>query len=489
MSAPCSRRRLLASAAAAGLAAGIASPLAAAAPRQLIADRRSIVVNGKAASVFGLHGPDGRSGLTFAPGERFAVDVLNRTGEPTIIHWHGQTPPPGQDGVTNTGYVAPIEPDATQRYDFPARPGTHWMHSHHGLQEQALLAAPLIVRSAEDASLDAQDVTVLLHDFSFRSPAEVLATVTGGAGMHHGTSTSLGQMRHGGHAASGRHGMAGMDLNDFDYDAYLANDRTIADPMVVRTERSGRVRLRLINGATSTAFWIELGGLRASLLAVDGNPVAVLDLRRLPLAQGQRVDLLLTMPQGGGAFPITAQREGDRQRTGIILASPGSTVPRMSDLANAPVGPIDLSLETSLAAIAPLANRQPDGRHRVVLTGGMMPYAWTLDGRSWENRQALRIKTGHRIEVELANNSPMANPMHLHGHHFQVVAINGRRFAGAVRDTLLVPVGTSLTIAFDADNPGRWLLHCHNLFHMATGMMTEVSYAMSARAVADQSGS
>ncbi len=477
MSALYTRRRLLASVSAAGLAAGMPAPLAATAPHQLVADRRTIVVNGKPASVFGLHRPDGQSGTVLEPGERFTLDVLNLTGEPTIIHWHGQTPPPTQDGVTDTGYAAPIAPGATQRYDFPARPGTHWMHSHHGLQEQALLAAPLIVRSAEDASLDAQDVTVLLHDFSFRSPAEVLATVTGGAGMNHGATASPGRAQHGRQDTHGRHGMAAMDLNDFEYDAYLANDRTFADPMVVRTERSGRVRLRLINGATSTAFWIELGALRGRLLAVDGNRVAPLELRRLPLAQGQRVDLLLTMPAGGGAFPITAQREGDCQRTGIILATPDGTVTRVANSANAAVGPIDLSLETSLAAVAPLANRRPDSRHRVVLTGSMMPYTWTLDGRSWENRQKLRVKTGHRIEVDLVNSSPMAHPMHLHGHHFQVVAINGRRLAGAVRDTVLVPVDASVTIAFDADNPGRWLLHCHNLFHMATGMMTEVSYA------------
>ena len=125
MSAKCSRRRLLASAASAGLAAGLPFPLAATAQHQLIADRRSIVVNGKPASVFGLRRPDGQSGLILDPGERFIVDVLNRTGEPTIVHWHGQTPPPDQDGVTDTGYVAPIAPGATQRYDFLARSGTH----------------------------------------------------------------------------------------------------------------------------------------------------------------------------------------------------------------------------------------------------------------------------------------------------------------------------------------------------------------------------
>lgn len=70
----------------------------------------------------------------------------------------------------------------------------------------------------------------------------------------------------------------------------------------------------------------------------------------------------------------------------------------------------------------------------------------------------------------------MSHPIHLHGHSFQVVAINNERFAGAVRDTVLVPARGRVTIAFDADNPGHWALHCHNLYHMANGMMTSVRY-------------
>ena len=72
------------------------------------------------------------------------------------------------------------------------------------------------------------------------------------------------------------------------------------------------------------------------------------------------------------------------------------------------------------------------------------------------------------------NPTSMMHPMHLHGHHFQVVAIGARRFAGAVRDTIVVPAHTPVTIAFDANHKGSWFLHCHHLYHMATGMMTEV---------------
>ena len=91
--------------------------------------------------------------------------------------------------------------------------------------------------------------------------------------------------------------------------------------------------------------------------------------------------------------------------------------------------------------------------------------------------QPLRVKQGQRVVIEMVNHSMMAHPMHLHGHHFQVLAVNGSPVRGAMRDTVLVPPHMgSVTIAFDADNPGRWVFHCHNLMHMATGMMTEVAY-------------
>jgi FtsP/CotA-like multicopper oxidase with cupredoxin domain len=198
------------------------------------------------------------------------------------------------------------------------------------------------------------------------------------------------------------------------------------------------------------------------------------------LAQGQRADLLLTLPASGGAFPILAQREGDRQRTGVILASPDAPIRKLADLADTAVGPIDLSLERAIAAPSGLPGRTTNVRHRMMLTGSMQPYVWTIDDRSWGKHRTLKVRTGQRVEVEMVNRSQMAHPMHLHGHHFQVVAIDGRRVAGANRDTVLVPINGSVTIAFDADNPGRWLFHCHNLFHMAAGMMTELAYDATA---------
>lgn len=470
-----SRRRLLTGAAALAVAAPpfFSQAIAQTPARRLLIERRVIEVRGRAASVFGLRQPDGRHGLVLEPGERFLVDLENRCGEETVIHWHGQTPPYAQDGVADAARPT-LAVGETRRYDFAPRPGSHWMHSHHGLQEQLLMAAPLIVRTAADRAADVQDVVVLLHDFTFADPAEVLAGLTGGGSMDHSAHGGGHGQGHGGTTAPGAQA---LDLNDVEYDAYLANDRTLDDPEVFRVDRGGRVRLRLINGATSTAFLVDLGALTGVVVAVDGNPVAPAAARVFPMTMGQRLDILIELPATGGAFPVLAVREGDRKRTGFVLATPGATVGKLAGEADAAAPPVDLSLERRLTAAAPLGRRAADAVFTIRLTGSMSPYVWTIDGAPFGRHRPLAAPLGARVEIDMINETDMAHPMHLHGFHFQVVGLNGAAQAGAVRDTVLVPVGGAVRVAFDADNPGRWPLHCHNLLHMATGMMTEVVVA------------
>jgi FtsP/CotA-like multicopper oxidase with cupredoxin domain len=453
---------------------------------RLTAGTRTLDVNGKPARAFSLIGPNGKPGITLSPGERFDVDLVNQAGTSTLVHWHGQLPPWRQDGFP-WPQTPPIPAGETQSYDYAPIPGTYWMHSHQGMQEQILMTAPLIVRSAEEMRADRQEVVLMLHDFSFKTPDELLAGLTKSNGsesampkngmdkaMNMG-SGSMGAMNSGNMRAMNMAPGMAMDLNDIDYDAFLANDRTLADPEVIRTEPGGRVLLRLINAASSSQFWIDLGALTGTVVAVDGHPVRPVRVSRLPLAMAQRLDVLIDLP-GNGSYPIVAQVEGKRARTGIVLAAAGAPVSRLDGEAKENAPPVDLSLERRLEAVAPLAPHAPDVTHRVILAGAMAPYAWSLNGEYWPNVTALMTARGQRVAIEMANQTMMPHPMHLHGHAFQVVAINGAPFTGAVRDTVLVPPMGSVTIAFDADNPGRWAFHCHNLYHMMTGMMTEVRY-------------
>ena len=465
-----------------------AAPQPSAAELRLTAETRTLAVNGKPARVFGLIGPNGKPGITLSPGERFHVDLVNRAETSTIVHWHGQLPPWKQDGFP-WPETPPIPAGDAHSYDYAPIAGTFWMHSHQGMQEQSLMSAPLIVQSAEDMRADRQEVILMLHDFSFHTPDELLAVLTKSnrsqsampkRGMGDNMNMGSGSMRamNMGTTNMGAMNMGPgveMDLNDIDYEAFLANDRTLADPEVIRTEPRGRVRLRLINAASATQFWIDLGALNGTVIAADGHPVRPVRGMRLPLAIAQRLDVLIDLP-GNGAYPIFAQVEGKRARTGIVLAASGATVSRFPTEAGENALPVDLSLERRLEAVTPLAPRAPDVTHRMILSGAMAPYAWSLNSEYWPEVTPLMIAKGQRVAIEMVNDSMMAHPMHLHGHTFQVMALSGAPLAGAVRDTILVPPMGSVTIAFEADNPGRWAFHCHNLYHMMTGMMTEVRY-------------
>src|SRR6266850_3469260 len=172
-----------------------------------------------------------------------------------------------------------------------------------------------------------------------------------------------------------------MDLNDAHYDAFLANDRTLADPQIVRVERGGRIRLRIINGASSSQFWVHLGDLAGRVVATDGHAVHPVAGSSFPIAMAQRLDILIDLPRAG-AFPILARLEGDSRQTGIVLATPGGHIPRIADGARA-APPVDLSLEARLAALEPLRPRPADIVHSIFLDGGMKPYAWSMNGEYW----------------------------------------------------------------------------------------------------------
>jgi FtsP/CotA-like multicopper oxidase with cupredoxin domain len=451
---------------------------AGAAPTILRLERRNIEVNGKTASVYGVRQPNGTFGITTEVGKPFRVRVENGIDEPSLIHWHGLTPPWQQDGVPGIS-GPPIPAGGSADYDFPLRfGGTFWMHSHQGLQEQGLMAAPLIIHDERDRP-DEQEVMVMLADFSFTPAGQIFENLKNSgsmAGMAKPTaamaSTSSMKM-----AAPMSTGQSGPDLNDVKYDAFLANDRTLADPETVKVEPGGRVLLRVINSSSMSAFHVGLGALDGELIAVDGFAIAPIRGHEFPVAVAQRLDIRISLPPGPGAYPVLAQLEGERNLTGIILVAAGAPVGRIPGAAETPSPALTLDLERTLRAQKPLAPRKADRVDILNLTGEMAGYVWSINNVVWnKDTPPLAISEGERVELVFVNQTPMPHPMHLHGHEFQVVEIDGERFPGAVRDTILVPPGRRVVVAFDANNPGWWALHCHLLYHMDAGMFTTIKY-------------
>jgi FtsP/CotA-like multicopper oxidase with cupredoxin domain len=410
-----SRRSLLAGTASLALAPGVAR--AAGGQKTLRLQNRVVEVGGKPATRYGVSQPSGDWGLTIDEGETFDVRLENNLDVLSGLHWHGLNPPWRQDGVP---YISapPIAPGKSVDYNFPAQPaGTRWMHSHFGLQEQNLLAAPLIVRETSAIKSGIQEAVILLGDFSWTKPSMLFEELR----------KPKPAMNMSGGAMDG----AKMDLNDVTYDAFLANDRTLADPQVFDVEKGAEVRLRIINGAASTNFWIDLGAIEGTVVTVDGNPVAPLKVQQFPLAVAQRVDIILRMPADGKTVPVLARGEGLTLQTGVVLRPPGAAVPK--------------------------------------------GYTWGLAVNGLAGAP-VTVAKGERVELVMRNTTMMAHPMHLHGPSFQVTEINGQSFPGAMRDTVLVTPRSTVKVVLDADNPGLWAFHCHNLYHMEAGMFTTMVY-------------
>ena len=464
-----SRRTAMSSAVAAGVASSWGRAEAAGeAVTVLRVQRQSFEVNGKSASRLMIAQSDGTQGLTTAVGQHFRARVENRLDVPTLIHWHGLAPPWQRDGVPEVS-SPPIAPGASADYDFPLDfGGTFWMHSHQGLQEQELLAAPLIISDGRDRR-GQQEVVVMLADFSFTPPEQIYVGLR---------KPATGQMAMGGRVAGMSAASAAPDLNDVKYDAFLANDRTLADPEVIRVETSGTVLLRVINSSSMSAYHVDLGGLIGELVAVDGFRVQPVSSRRFPIAVAQRLDIHVRIPNNPAAHPILATLEGERNQSGIILQAGNASLRQLPAIAAKASPALTLDLERSLRATEPLAPRKADRVHQLNLTGNVNGYIWSINNVSWtKDVPPLPIAKGERVELVFQNQTPMPHPMHLHGHTFQVVEIDGRRFSGALRDTVLVPPRTRVVVAFDANNPGWWAIHCHLLYHLDAGMFTTLRYA------------
>ena len=236
-----SRRALLVSAAAAAVVrpptaraqtAAVSGSSESATPATILQlQRPTIEVNGKSASVLGIRQADGTSGIITEVGKPFRVRVENSIDQPSLIHWHGLTPPWQQDGVPGIS-GPPIPAGGSADYDFPFRfGGTFWMHSHQGLQEQSLMLAPLIIHDERNRAGE-QEVVLMLNDFSFTPPEEIFAGLKKGSNMPKmaGPAPSIAPMTRAAQAASA------PDLNDVKYDAFLAND---AIPRWLRSSRAG----------------------------------------------------------------------------------------------------------------------------------------------------------------------------------------------------------------------------------------------------------
>jgi FtsP/CotA-like multicopper oxidase with cupredoxin domain len=460
-------------------------------PVKLFVREVPITVLGRTVKVTTIDQSDGVQGCGPAQSDGFHVELFNQLPVPTSIHWHGLILPNLMDGVPYLNQE-PIPPGGSYKYDFSLRQsGTYWMHSHYGLQEQQLTSAPMIISGPAQSKVADAEFTVMLTDFSFTSPQDILKSLTANMdGMHEKNdmkamsmsnpeqSLTVQQWEPGSKRLISRQVKGPAPDIDVKYDALLANRRTLDDPQVFAVKFEQTVLLRLIAASAATNFFIDTGDLDATIVAADGEKVKPLKGNFFQLAVAQRLDLLITIPANGGLFPILALGEGSTLQTGFLLATPGKEKqkPELGIRGQRMTGGLDNTQESRLEAEEPLPERSVQRSLPSVLGGNMKSYEWTINGAAYPNRNSLNVKEGERVELINRNETGMSHPMHLHGHVFEVTEIDGQKISGAKRDTILVPPKSIIKIVFDADNPGVWAYHCHILYHLAAGMFTVLKY-------------
>ena len=431
-------------------------------------------------------------------GDLVRVTVDNQLPVETSVHWHGLALRNDMDGVPHLTQN-PTPAGGSFDYEFTApHPGTYFYHPHSGAQLDRGLYGVLIVDDpAEPGGYDDEWIVVLDDwvDGTGRTPDQVLTGLQknsassgdpGGSmdGMDHG---SMDGMEHGSMDGSMGGSMGGMDhgsvmggmgegmqsrllggAGDVDYPHYLINGRTPSTPHTFTGRPGQRVRIRFVNAGSDTAFRVAVGGHRMTVSHCDGFPVMPVSTDALLIGMGERVDV--TVDLADGAFPLVAEAEGKTGRA-LAMIRTSSGRPPTADVVVPELGRrILLGTDLAGAASVRLERREVDRRHDLALGGSMMPYRWTINGETFPDATPLPVSAGERVRLRFVNQTMMFHPMHLHGHTFGLVDGGGRK------DTVIVRPMQALEVDLDADNPGQWAVHCHNIYHAETGMMTTLSY-------------
>lgn len=403
-------------------------------------------------SIWGFDGTVPGPVIRAKQGGEVWVRLKNSLPQPTTIHWHGIRIDNAMDGVAGLTQE-PVPPGETFDYRFAVPDaGTFWYHPHNLSWEQVArgLYGTLIVEEPDAPDVD-RDIIVVADDWRLGEDGAIDEKSFG----------SIGERAH-----AGRLGNI-LSIN--------------GKPTGEFPVRSGeRIRLRLINTCNSRILKLRFEELTPQVIALDGQPVAPYELEHglVTIAPAQRVDLLIDMIGAPGATQAITEVSQSRLVAATLNYSQQPPLPARTSQLMLP----ENGLKQPIIASA----RKVD----LIMTGGAMGQAdkITYKGKSYDLRQIARehglvwafngnagmpeaplfsAKLGESIAVRMVNDTRWPHAMHFHGHHFREAEANA-----PWRDTLLMDADETRTVYLAADNPGKWMIHCHMLEHQAGGMAT-----------------
>jgi len=285
-------------------------------------EKRAIAVNGQ------IPMPT----LTFTEGDTAEIVVHNQLKEGTSLHWHGLYLPNQYDAVPYLTQL-PIKPGETFVYRFPIiQSGTHWYHSHSGLQEQiGMYGSLILLKKKGDPTLrkgidDIPQVPIILSEWTDLKPENVhrmLHNASDWFAIKKGTTQSYTEAIRAGHFKTKIKNewkrMLAMDVSDIYYEKFLINGKN--ESQLSQFKAGDKVRLRISNGGASTYFWLTYSGGKMTVVANDGNDVEPVEVDRLIIGVSETYDVIVTIPAENTAYEFLATSEDRIKSTSLYLGS------------------------------------------------------------------------------------------------------------------------------------------------------------------------
>ena len=403
-------------------------------------------------------------------GQEISIEVVNLLDQPTTIHWHGIRIENSMDGVAGLTQP-PIQPGESFIYRFtPPDAGTYWYHPHNRSWEQlarGLYGALIVEGDAKSDSFD-RDYLILVDDWRLDKKGQI-------------DEASFGS------------------LHDWSHGGRLGNELTLNGKAYERLEVTpgDRVRLRLVNTANARVLRFAIEGHVPFVIALDGQAIdpITMDEKGISIAPSQRVDLLVDIKGKPGDEIRILETSGNE---GLIAGHFVCVEGQRGSILEAPIF-------TLLQNDIPGPNLENAAKFEVVMTGGAMRFLasgiyqgeqhdgrtlateykqmWAFNGMAGMSMSPFfSVAQGKSVIIDLVNETLWPHAIHFHGHHFRILSRHtiGKESTStmepyeetAFRDTVLVERDESVKIAFVADNPGKWMIHCHMLEHQASGMGT-----------------
>jgi FtsP/CotA-like multicopper oxidase with cupredoxin domain len=395
--------------------------------------------------------------LRLKRGAPLSIDVVNKSGHPELVHWHGLTTDVENDGAMEEGSPM-IAAGATQRYHLTPEPtGTRWYHTHASAYDDLSLSTYtgqfgfLIVEGGQTFGSYDQEFYLAIHHWepSFVPMASVMQQ---SSANHPATSGS-----------------------DVGYQYATVNAHRLGAGAPLQVKAGEKVLLHLLNASATENVVLSLPGHTFKVLALDGNPVpSPQAVEVLSLGVAERIDCLVEMNQPG-VWVLGATLQKSREMgLGIVVEYAGKSGPPVWKDPSATVW--DYSVFASSAAA-----REPDKIFdlKFMDIGPLNDSkfdTWTVNGKSWPDVEPLLVEKGKRYRLQLQNLGADQHPIHLHRHSFEVVRINDKAVSGLMKDTVNMMPLDQISVDFVANNPGNTLYHCHMQLHMDYGFMGLIKY-------------